>query len=1641
MAVLAGSAVWLVNYVRQNLVPQIQTQLSETLQRPVEVGALEQFSLSYLRFGASAIPATETDPDHAELQAIEVWFNPWQILDSRSLDLTIVLVKPHLYVEQDMEGNWLTTQIKPQEKRGAIAIQVKEVALRDGDLQLVPMSPAGDLGVEVEVHHLKGQGTIRYGTPDSPDSPAKPEHFSFSDLTGEIKNGGGINLAGEGDFQLQQASFTGRGQELSLQQLFSLVQNPWNLPMQFTTGTATGNVTVGVADQAIHSLDGTVDVAYATVQAPQLPFPLTQAVGKLRFAADTVTVEAFKGNMDIFEGTGQGKVTSFLDWKTPQTPRLELQIQVQPQSVTKALNAFDVEPPVPLDGQIQASINFTGPLRDPQLYGTLVTTTALEVDRLTVDQATSRFQIAKLPAKGEPLRISLSEIRITPTNGGFITGGGDVALGADSSIDLDFSGSGLVAEQFAPQYNIDLPIQVGALDLQAKVLGTFRDLRATVGWQALQADYPARGILRFQGDEVILDNMVASVAGGTVSAIGQQKGDRWLLAVALSNLLPQRLSIDLPGVINGGMSLSGPRNQFDPTAARAQGKILFSEGISLVKNPLTADFVWNGEKVIVREALAEGFRGEGILDVLFRKHQAPTITNINLNVQLRDYLISSLPLGLPQFVSMKGSADCQGTVIGLPTDPVVQGRLNVAGLGINQIAFEPRLTGDLRLNSQGLNLQVKGSRDRVQLALDPNFDPLALSVRLNNGTLEAHKQGEFLQVNIDQFPIALIPAQTPTNPPLSTAITAYTLTSIRNSEFGIRNSNNPKPQTPNPEPRTPNPEPTPYTLHGIASGQFALDLDPLSAVGTIAIDKPVLGHVQGKQFQTQFRLNNDVLTLGSGSLTIEDSRFNFDGRVVLAADPQFKINVGVSQGRVQDVLHTLQWFDLVDVARGLNPPIYGSAADVQLPGIGDPSAPLQWQLYRFAEIKTQIARTLKRRQQEQRLPRLRELEGRFDGTVALSGSFSKGLQASFQFGGSNWTWGDYTAKTLIAQGEFANGQLVLQPVRVEAKDTLISFTGSIGGKQQSGQLQVEHLPLELVRDFVDVPLDVQGQIDATATLAGSLNNPQLLGELNLVNGTLSRAPLVTKETGFNYLNGRLGFGSILEVDANQTEPVSIQGSIPLPFGNVKPINDKVEISLRVKNEGIALLNLLTQDKLKWLGGQGDVTLDVAGTVEKPVATGLITLNGATMTADFIPEGELISNLTGTIRFVQDRINVEQVNGLFSEGQVSAQGILPIVGALRPDDPDRANPLLVSFQNLNLNLPGLYRGGAGGQVQVEGSIQDPRLAGAIQLSEGDVIIPDAQASAAGRILTNPESDNDNPNVFRVNPIGFDNLRLQLQRNVRVAAEPLYSFLAEGDLVLNGSLNDLKPNGTIELTRGQVNLFTTNFVLARRYNNVAVFRPSTGMDPDWDVRMVASVTEVSNRAPAAGPLPVSEIADSRTSDFGELETIRIRAEIQGPASKLLSNLRLTSRPARTESELYALMGGSFITTLGQGGDSTLALANLAGSALINNLQARINNVLRGPIDFRLFPTVVESNNRRDQAEGSDTERDSGTETLALGAEVGINLTNSLSFSVLRLLTIDLPTRFNVRYQLNDNLQLRATSDLQGDNRFVVEYEARF
>ncbi|MEG4495669.1 translocation/assembly module TamB domain-containing protein, partial [Microcoleus sp. F10B5] len=437
---------------------------------------------------------------------------------------------------------------------------------------------------------------------------------------------------------------------------------------------------------------------------------------------------------------------------------------------------------------------------------------------------------------------------------------------------------------------------------------------------------------------------------------------------------------------------------------------------------------------------------------------------------------------------------------------------------------------------------------------------------------------------------------------------------------------------------------------------------------------------------------------------------------------------------------------------------------------------------------------------------------------------------------------------------------------------------------------------------------------------------------------------------------------------------------------------------------------------------------------------------ATVRAQAFPEP--LTGLTGTVRFEGDRIRVEGIRGQLSQGEVVAAGVIPLSVPFAEGDVDADNPLAVNLDKLAVNLRGLYSGGVVGQVQARGTARRPQLSGNIELYNGEVFLrsPGAGTTELASSSSASASDSDSTSspspATEVSPspspspspsfeVGLNDLRLNLGRGIRVTSAPILSFQATGGLTVNGTLDDLRPEGTIRLTSGSVNLFTTEFRLDRGYPQTATFVPGQGLDPTLDVRLATSVQEVT-RFRTPGTSVASEIADEPTT-FGNVRSVRIQALVQGRASQLAESLELRSSPSRSEIEIVALLGGSFVQTLGQG-DSTLAIANLAGAGLLNNIQSAITNAT-GLSEFRLFPTRIRGN------EVQTASSSSGAGSLGLGLEVGFDITRNISASIIRVLSANQPTEFTVRYRLSDKILLRGSSNFQGDNRVTAEYELRF
>lgn len=106
---VAAGAWWVQRFIYEQLPSLVETNLSQTLKRPIKVGRVERFGLTGLRLGATSVPATPTDPDTVSIEAVEVNYNLLSVLFSRTLPLDVTLVNPKAYVQQDTEGRWVNS--------------------------------------------------------------------------------------------------------------------------------------------------------------------------------------------------------------------------------------------------------------------------------------------------------------------------------------------------------------------------------------------------------------------------------------------------------------------------------------------------------------------------------------------------------------------------------------------------------------------------------------------------------------------------------------------------------------------------------------------------------------------------------------------------------------------------------------------------------------------------------------------------------------------------------------------------------------------------------------------------------------------------------------------------------------------------------------------------------------------------------------------------------------------------------------------------------------------------------------------------------------------------------------------------------------------------------------------------------------------------------------------------------------------------------------------------------------------------------------------------------------------------------------------------------------------------------------------
>jgi len=991
LAGIAGGTWWAWIFINQRLVPIVKSNLKQILERPVEIGEVERFSLNSWRFSWASLPATPTDPDRLVAEAVEVQFDPLSLLFNRRLELNITLVQPDVYIEQAKNGQWVSTQIEtPKGGAGFIQTDLETIRVQDADVVLVPNPEPGRPKGAVAIADVNG--VVRF--------LEQNQRIKFK-LTGQPKTGGKLAIAGETrPAALQQTTLNIEAQNLLATEVSRLI----DLPINLQAGRVDGDLKVQLQPEGQQpAIGGTASLSNVTAKIENVPNLFTNTQGKLLFQQDrTIALKNVT--------TRYGKIPVQIDGTLNTQKGYNLSGKVKAVSVNNLLNTLNVKSPFPTAGKIRADIQLRGAIAKPILSGTVSTIKTAQIDRIPFKDISGRF---RLTTAGVTPEITFANIQATPTVGGKITGKGQIQLKPQPQISFNFQAQNVPGNAVAQLYGTSPPIKIGDVSGTATISGSPGNIRTVAQLQAPEATYPgtAQVVVTNEGNTLIRD-AVFQVAGGTVTASGQINRNRQFQAVVNANGVQlNQFSPQLRGQFSANnLRLSG--NSFELSDIQAQGQVRFSQGLALIEQPLTAQIKWNGEQIIVQKATAPGLNASGTVAVRLPERAAPQIAGFNLDVRARDYDLQDLGLNLPGNVALAGQADFTGKVTGTPDAPNAVGNLGLQNLRVNGLAFDPVLTGRLNYQAgQQTQLEVSGREDRIAFTLDENNRPISFFVRRDQAVATGTTQAENLIVNVQDFPVAVLRNIIPGD-------------RLRN--FGA--------------------------IAGDISGKLVVDLAQNIAestvVGDLAITRPRVGRFAADRVQARFRYDAGAFSLTEGELQQGESRISLSGDLQAGGDRQFQFQVNFDRARIENVLQALSIFGFEDFAGGLLP-------EKNLPGaealptvsVGLPERSLLTQLRRFSEIEALLAQQ-RQQQKASPLPTLAELNGTLSGKIAVSGSLPPGRQpafnVSFDLLGQDWVWGNYTTiDEVVAQGTYDNGVLTLLPLRVDLGEGLIALTGRL----------------------------------------------------------------------------------------------------------------------------------------------------------------------------------------------------------------------------------------------------------------------------------------------------------------------------------------------------------------------------------------------------------------------------------------------------------------------------------------------------------------------------------------------------------------------------------------------------------------------
>ena len=1625
------AVVWGDRIVTELLLPQISASVDKAIKRPAELGDVEGFTFWGVKLGKTVVPPTETDASSITVDEIEVTVGLRSLIFQQTLKSNVVLVRPHVSLVQGENGQWTDFRLpESEETERRVKVEIQSIEVKDASVSAVPfVTPEAEAIVPREPVELDDTDLlIEFFGEDA-------QEITF-DLAGELDEGA-FDIKGEANLATQAIKANARIQDLPAAGVNLLL--PDSLGVQ--SGNLDGNLTVaaaledGTLDQSEFDARGTVRFEDGEFLASGLPTSVSNIRSQL----------VFKGQQVVLEDTGLQLADTVMSasGKVDLEEGYDLTAQIPEISVAQVQALADLDLPIALSGAFRLDAQVTGEFERPRLQGQLASLEPVLVDRVVLNTLVADFGLTEY-AEGValPSRFDLTELRVRPQAGGIVIARGQADLTdlEDPTFQLSAQAD-LPADSFAQTYGVTIPedIVVGELTADIEAAGNLKSQTAFAQWQLSEGTFPGTGEISLVDNLVVLENTRLQSEQGTVTAeavLALDTGD-WRAAANTDRVAVQQFATQIQGLLSADIAASGNLDALDLQQIQAEGSAFIADAqvrLNETSEPLldrgdwTTAFEWQGDRIAVDYFTAPGIQANGTLGVDLS--QSIPIDRLNLNVALQSFALDPLnsfaPPNVQQYAQLSGLTSFNGQLLGTLENPQVEGIARLEQLAVNELLFEP-IAGPVSFSlAEGGRLDLRGQQDRLRVALSDSpggqlpYWPSSFEVRNQDFIATGYGSGSQLYAEVVQLPLERLDIQ----PAL---------------EYGFG------------------------TVGGLLQASVNVNLADFSnpvASGNLTVTQPTLSLVDADRLTATFAYANNTATLSQGELLFDDSRYLLTGSANLANNIQYEGELTIAEGRIEDLIPIYQQLDLSAFGASEPDVPLGTAADVVTTPVGVPNAPLLEKLEYF----TAFVRANPEEESETGdlvLPPLEDLEGEFGGAIAFSGTSLSlaDATADFNIQGDSWQWGPDTPPNEFAlRGEVAQMSVDIDTAFVNAGETEINLAGSGNLNRLNGELTVDDLPVALAELLYPLPATVVGDLDLVATFGGSLANPVVVGDAVVQESEVNGYALESVVADFDYRNAVFNLDSEVAITAAD-EPITLTGNVPyaLPFMTAVPPTNRLDLVALVPNESLEVVNALSDGQVLWQSGQGEVSVQVGGTLAQPAVVGQASFVNGTISSPLLRDD--LTRLNGEVQFNLERVNIQQLQAQMGEGRLAINGRLPLLASgqsiLEPSalstsrlgqsaSAQAEEGIVVAIEDLPVDYSDLLEAVFQGQILVTGAALSPVISGNIEIDDGQVQANRLLAQAGSiSFPTQEDGEEISPlraQYFDIDPIALEsanrprgildeltlqNFNVSFGDRLDVRGRPFYDITADGGLTINGTVANLQPSGTIELESGWINLFATQFRLDPDAPNTATFIPENGLNPLVDVVMTARVQD-ADVAPApvkAGGFLNAEVNESQVETFGDVEYIRVRAIAEGPASELSDSLALTSDPPRAQGELLALVGSNVFT--GITGASYLQAAEFLGAGSFNRFGDRIADAV-GLKSFSVAPTT-------------ETGDEGGT---SIGIEVAAAAQVSDRFDVdfSQVLNSDSRPLLGTRYRLSDQLQLRGASNLD-ETEFELEYRIEF